>query len=164
MLELKSQQINCRVIHDPRSDLLWDPFCRPNTCPAGGNIQAITQAIEVMWQVIRPSTMFFAFEDWDLFLRGFPLSELTCIPYLHTYPNRKYSCSKPQEEKLFCLKGTASLQRHGLKTELGGSRTRSNWSLKPFGSCPPFSLLFSFVAFKFYSLFQWDLGAEFEVL
>lgn len=128
MLEPRSQHINCRVIKRPSMILnLVGSLCNPNTCPTiGRNIQVITQAIVVIWQVIWPSSIFFAFEDWDLFLCGFPLSELTCTPYLHTYPSRKASCSKPQEEKLFCSKGTTSLQRHGVKTGLGGSRMGSN--------------------------------------
>lgn len=70
----------------------------------------VKQTTEVMWHVIWSSSVSFAFEDSYLFLYSFPLSKLTCIPHLHTYPNRKASCSKPQGEKLFCSKGTTSLQ------------------------------------------------------
>lgn len=60
-----------------------------------------------------------------------------------TYPNRKACCNKPHGEKRFSSKGTASSQRHGVQTGWGSDRKGSNWSLKPFGSYPPFSLFFS---------------------
>jgi hypothetical protein len=104
--------------------------------------------------------------QYRTFPLGSPSQCLTCFPCSCTFPQRKEkgSHSKQREKDSFPQKvqRRGSLQRHGTKTGWGYDRRGSNWSLKHFGSLLCSSRP-SLAAFKFHSLFQWDLGIELKL-